>query len=38
MISSRLATLAELSTIYSTEDVYLFCEILSVDRYNSRPQ
>ena len=38
VISSRLATLVELSTVLSTEDVYLLVEIIAVDRYNSRPQ
>jgi hypothetical protein len=30
--------MAELETVYSTEDVYLFMEILAVDRYNARPE
>jgi hypothetical protein len=38
VISSRLATIVELGTVLSTEDVYLLCEIIAVDSYNSRPQ
>jgi hypothetical protein len=37
-ISSGLATLAELSTVLSTEDVWLLLEISSIDSYNARPQ
>jgi hypothetical protein len=38
VISHRLATVNELETVYSMEDVYLFMEILAVDRYNARPE
>jgi hypothetical protein len=34
VVSSRLATLAELQTIYGTEDLYAFLEIISVDAFN----
>jgi hypothetical protein len=36
VVSSRLATLHELDTVYGTEDLYIFLEILSVDNYNRR--
>ncbi len=36
MISSRLATLAELDTVYGVRDLYDFLEILSVDGHNRR--
>lgn len=35
IISSKLATLAELQTIYSFEDVYRLDEIATVDAYHS---
>lgn len=35
VISSRLATLNELETVYSTEDLYNMLEIITVDDYNS---
>lgn len=38
VLSAKMATLAELSTVLSTEDVYTMCEILAVDNYNSRPR
>jgi hypothetical protein len=38
VVSTRLATLAELSTVLSLEDAYLLLEIAAVDAYNSRPQ
>lgn len=34
MISSRLATLHELGTVYGTEDLWDLLEILTVDNYN----
>jgi len=34
VISSRLATLHELQTVYGTEDLYAFLEVISVDAYN----
>lgn len=34
VISSRLATLHELDTVYGTEDLYAFLEIIAVDTYN----
>lgn len=36
MISARLATLHELSTIYGIEDVYDMLEISAVDAHNRR--
>jgi len=36
VISSRLATLAELDTVYGLEDVYDLLEVLQVDAHNSR--
>lgn len=37
VISSRLATLAELGSVLGTEDLYALLEIIAVDRYNQRP-
>ncbi len=37
VVSSRLATLLELETVYGVEDTYLFLEVLTVDAYNRRP-
>ena len=34
MISSKLATLHELQTVYGTEDLYNLLEIVAVDNYN----
>lgn len=34
VISSKLATLNELQTIYGIEDLYLLIEIVAVDNYN----
>jgi len=34
VVSSKLATLAELQTIYGTEDLYTFLEIMIVDGHN----
>lgn len=36
IVSSRLATLHELDTVYSAEDAYLMLEVLSVDAHNRR--
>lgn len=36
MISSGRATLHELDTVYSVEDVYLMLEVVMVDAYNQR--
>lgn len=36
MISNRLATLAELQTVYGLEDMYLLLEIIQIDRHNER--
>ena len=36
VISSKMATLHELDTIYGTEDLYDMLEILAVDAYNQR--
>lgn len=35
-MAAKMATLRELSTFYSLEDVYLMLEILSVDVHNAR--
>jgi len=34
VVSSRLATLAELDSVYSVEDMYDLLEVLAVDAYN----
>lgn len=34
MVSSRLATLFELDTVYGAEDLYTLLEVVAVDRYN----
>lgn len=34
--SEKLATLAELQTIYGSEDLYNLLEIVTVDRHNAR--
>lgn len=36
LVSTRLATLHELSTVYGLEDAYLLLEIHSVDSHNQR--
>jgi hypothetical protein len=36
VVSSRLATLHELDTVYGTEDLYVLLEIISVDNHNQR--
>lgn len=36
MISSRLATLVELDTVYGVRDLYLLLEVLAVDGANRR--
>lgn len=36
VISSRLATLTELQTVYGVHDLYDMLEIISVDRYNHK--
>jgi hypothetical protein len=33
-VSSKLATLHELSTVYGIEDVYDLLEVIAVDAYN----
>lgn len=33
-MSSRLATLFELDTVYGSEDLYALLEIVAVDRHN----
>ena len=38
MISTRMATLYELQTVYSIEDAYDLLEIAMVDANNSRPK
>jgi hypothetical protein len=35
-VSSRLASLIELQTVYGTEDLYDLLEILAVDRHNEQ--
>lgn len=35
VISSKLATLHELDTVYSAEDMYLLLEVHSVDIHNT---
>jgi hypothetical protein len=35
-VSSRLATLAELDTVYGAEAMYLLLEVASVDAHNQR--
>lgn len=34
MVSSKLATLAELQSMYGTEDLYILLEVLIVDSHN----
>ena len=36
VISSKLATLVELDTVLSAEDLYMLLEIISVDAHNQR--
>lgn len=36
LVSSKLATLAELQTVYGVEDAYDLLEVLSVDVHNER--
>lgn len=36
LLSARVATLAELQTIYSLEDAYNLLEIVNVDSHNER--
>jgi len=36
VVSSRLATLAELDDAYGAEDLYLLLEVLAVDMHNQR--
>jgi hypothetical protein len=36
IVSSRLATLHELDTVYGTEDMYALIEIITVDAHNQR--
>ena len=36
MISSRLATLHELDTVYGVEDLYDMLEVLRIDAHNKR--
>ena len=36
VVSSKLAKLVELQTIYSVEDLYDFLEIITVDAHNQR--
>ena len=35
VISSKLATLHELNTVYGVEDLWIFLEIHAVDRHNA---
>ncbi len=36
VVSSRLATMIELDTVYGTEDLHDFLEIIAVDSHNRR--
>lgn len=36
VISSRLATLTELQTVYGVRDLYDMIEVVNVDRYNHK--
>ena len=36
VLSSRIASLAELDTVYGTEDVWTLLEIVSIDAHNER--
>lgn len=36
VVSSKLATLRELQSVYDLEDLYNFLEIIAVDLYNRR--
>lgn len=36
LVSSRIATLHELDTVYSVEDAYDLLEVLNVDEHNRR--
>lgn len=38
VVSSRLATLHELDTVYGTEDLYTFLEVIAVDAFNNRAE
>lgn len=35
VVSSRLATLTELQTVYGVRDLYDMLEVVNVDRYNT---
>ncbi len=35
VVSSRLATLNELQTVYGVRDLYDMLEVINVDRYNT---
>jgi hypothetical protein len=35
VVSSRLATLNELQTVYGVRDLYDFLEVINVDRFNT---
>lgn len=37
MISSKLATLHELQTVYGVKDLYDFLEIIVVNAHNNKP-
>lgn len=36
MISAKMATLHELDTVYSVEDLYLMLEVMTTDSHNAR--
>ncbi len=36
LVSSRMATLVELQTVYGVEDAYNMLEVLTVDAHNER--
>lgn len=38
VVSSKLATLAELDSVLGAQDLYSLIEIVTVDAFNHRPQ
>lgn len=38
VISSRLASIVELDTVLSVEDVYLLLDVIAVDNHNKTPE
>jgi hypothetical protein len=37
LVSARVATLAELQSVYGVEDAYNLLEVVTVDAFNRRP-